>query len=368
MNSELLALALLASGACLSLLLGLLRVVRRISSGAASSFSPGRFLRGFPFPLGLTRRPTVFVSHVVLTWGMVVVTLRTVTLIGRVSSPGYALFSEWDAFQRLWVPLHEWTVLSMLAAVGYLLLRRWVLKPRHLTLALSFEAVLFWLALLLTFDFLHESAHVALLLESGLEDHSVFSSAVGHLLMESGLYQSEMIALSRFSLWVALMGAAALPALAPWGHNTHWLTGWAGLMIRTPTGGESTAEGASTAPSRKAIIDAFNCTECGQCDQVCEGRLGLEAVRPSALPLALRSLMRSGDNGQLLRRWRVEVGDEVLARCDKCGDCDAACPLGIELTAAVAALNSTAGGPPIVTAGDSGVGGPTPALENSGNE
>lgn len=344
MSGEAFMLALLVATTLGALLTGILRLARRIALGSVSHLRPGRFFRVFPLPLGLARRPAVFLGHLVLTWGLLVVALRLVTLFGRVASPGFAIFAEEDAFRRFFVPLHEWTALLMLAAVGFFLLRRWVLKPRGLVRSLSFEVVLFWLALVLFADLLHESAHRALLAETAGEDFSVVSGAFGLFLLECGLYTSELIALSRGSLWGALTGAAAALALAPFGRNTHWLTGWLGVMKESPAV-SSTAAGQLDTVTSKALLDAFNCTECGLCDVACEDRLGLEAMQPSVLPTTLRRLVRAGSGNGLRGRWRTAVGDERLARCIDCGDCDDYCPLGIELTAAIAAIRGPADTP-----------------------
>ena len=368
MNIELAILTVLLAGASVSLLIGLLRIARRVSIGATSSLLLRRFWRGFPVPVGLVRRPAVLVSHLFLTWGLVVMSLRFVTLAGRVSAPGYALFADWESFHQLYVPLHEWTALGMLAAVGFLLLRRWVLKPRHLALNLSSEFFLFWPALVLVCDLVRESAHMALLVESGLADHSVISGALGHMFMESGFYKSEMVALSRFALWTSLLGVAAALASAPYGRNTHWFTGWLGLILRSRVDAQLVGAKRTARVSSKALVDALNCTECGQCDVICEGKLGLQAVRPSQVPLTLRRLVRADATGDLLEGWQGAIGDAVLARCIGCGDCDASCPLGIELTTAIAALLKSAGLPLPISSPDGDEGELVPALENPVNE
>jgi ferredoxin len=366
MSGDLGVLGLVWGVACLGLLGGLLRLSRQVA-GSGSTLKLGLFLRAFPVPTGLIRRPAVMAAHVVLTWGLVVIGVRLVTLVGRVTSPGYSLFAEWEAVNRAFVAVHEWTAMLMLAAVGFLLLRRWVFKPRHLVLGLSFEVVLFWPALVLFFDLLHESAHVALLVESGLEDHSVIAGAIGHAFVENGFYTTEIISLSRFALWGALAGSAAALALSPFGRNTHWFTGWLGVMqksIAPVAAGTAQLKALST----KARLDAVNCTECGQCDRICETRLGLEAVRPSLLPTTLRKIIRKAPKEATLDRWLSSVGDDVLARCIGCGDCDDYCPLGIELTEAIVSLRKVAGNPLPMIAGSDSATDTDPAAEKLADE
>ncbi len=344
MSTDLAALLILFIAAAGLLIAGLLRIARRVSAGTSSSLQPGRIFRAFPLPTGLMRRPAVLVSHLFFTWGLVVIALRLATVAGRVTSPGYSLFANWESFRRIFVPLHEWTALAMLAAIGFFLLRRWVFKPRHLKLGLSAEVILFWPALMLSFDLLHESAHVALLVESGMEDLSVVSGGFGHFFVESGFYTSELVSLSRLGLWGTLTAGAAALALAPFARNAHWFTGWLSVIYRSSSPVAKVAGGPASV-SRKALLDAYSCTECGQCDKVCEEQLGLEAVRPSRLPVTLRGLVKRDAKQCSPGRWSVAVGEEVLDRCSGCGECDDFCPLGIELTEAIAFLRASTGNP-----------------------
>ena len=110
-------------------------------------------------------------------------------------------------------------------------------------------------------------------------------------------------------------------------------------------------------------MDAFSCTECGQCDLVCEARLGLQAVRPSLLPTTLRKQLRKAPKEATHERWMSSVGESVLARCIGCGECNDYCPLGIELFEAIGSLREVAGNPLPTVVRDEKAGSSVPVVE-----
>jgi hypothetical protein len=296
----------------------------------------GAWLRPVSMFARMAARPAVALAHGVVTLGLVLFAPRLATLVGRIFDPGYTWLNGIALWQNLYRPIWGWTQLALLAAVGFFLLRRWVLKPRHLDRSLAHEVSLFWLALVLTGDLLHEVAHSALLLQAEMVPPYPVSRGFGHLLLESGFYTSELVALSRFGLWTAVGGVVLGLATLPFGPNLHRLTGW--LTIR---------HGQSIMPpdgvSRKHLLDAITCTQCGRCDAACERRHDARALRPSSVPRTLLELPATLTGSDLLAHWLTKVGAKEVARCDGCGDCDASCPLAISLLDGLVTLANASG-------------------------
>ncbi len=81
----------------------------------------------------------------------------------------------------------------------------------------------------------------------------------------------------------------------------------------------------------KQVLDAFSCTECGRCSEVCPATASGTPLAPRQLILDLRDRLyhdgeeqRDGDGAEPL------IPDEVLWSCTTCMACVEACPVGIE--------------------------------------
>ena len=74
----------------------------------------------------------------------------------------------------------------------------------------------------------------------------------------------------------------------------------------------------------KQVLDAFTCTECGRCTDVCPATAAGSPLAPRQLILDLRDALYHG-NGD-----GSPIPDEVLWSCTTCMACVEACPVGIE--------------------------------------
>ena len=76
--------------------------------------------------------------------------------------------------------------------------------------------------------------------------------------------------------------------------------------------------------SWKQVLDAFTCTECGRCTDVCPATAAGTPLAPRQLILDLRDRLYHGNGSEPL------IPDEVLWSCTTCMACVEACPVGIE--------------------------------------
>jgi Fe-S oxidoreductase len=74
----------------------------------------------------------------------------------------------------------------------------------------------------------------------------------------------------------------------------------------------------------KQVLDAFTCTECGRCTEVCPATAAGTPLAPRQLILDLRDRLYHGNGDEPL------IPDEVLWSCTTCMACVEACPVGIE--------------------------------------
>ncbi len=266
--------------------------------------------------------------------------MRAVTLFGRTADPEFTLLASSEGFRALFVPLREWAELAILAAVGYAVLRRWVLKPRHLVRTRSAELLHILPAHMAGGDLLHESSRLAVLPEDPDAVLSHVAAPLGQMLVGADYRHGELVSLANLGLWLAVAGCIGAIALVAFGRNQHILAGWLSLVTasRRPGRGLPGEPHPTTGVSRKALLDAANCTECGRCDSVCPTVEGEETFSPMSFLVALRERARRKPLPGSASDWARAVGVESLWACTTCGACEAVCPLGIEVVEPVVEL------------------------------
>lgn len=91
--------------------------------------------------------------------------------------------------------------------------------------------------------------------------------------------------------------------------------------------------------SRKSILDAYSCTECGRCTSNCPANLTGKALSPRKIMMDTRD--RAEDIGKLRKKDGVEATDnksllgdyiteEEIFACTSCNACVEACPVNID--------------------------------------
>jgi len=250
--------------------------------------------------------------------------------------------------------------LAVLAACGYALYRRFVLKPRRLEQ--NREAVLILsliIAIMITdiaFDGFRFALHSAG--DPGITHERSFAFLGGAL--ASGLATLPAPALLsgyQFFYWTQLLVVFSFLVILPTGEHFHIVTALPALFFRrgrpanvVPTvdleramaeeGEAQMRVGAHTARDLtwKEGLDAFTCTECGRCKDACPtfltGKpLSLKWVNDSLKQhlLEQRGALISGTNDEALPPLVPGViREETLWACTTCGYCEAACPIELE--------------------------------------
>ena len=75
-------------------------------------------------------------------------------------------------------------------------------------------------------------------------------------------------------------------------------------------------------------MDAFSCTECGRCQDVCPAHQTGKLLSPKLVIMGLRDQLFSGDRDAPLVPGAVP--EESVWDCVTCGACVQACPVSIE--------------------------------------
>jgi Fe-S oxidoreductase len=79
--------------------------------------------------------------------------------------------------------------------------------------------------------------------------------------------------------------------------------------------------------TRKEVVDAFSCTECGRCQDVCPAYATGKLLSPKLVIMGVRDDLFAESEGPIIGNG---VPEEMIWDCVTCGACVEACPVSIE--------------------------------------
>ncbi|MFL5912362.1 MAG: heterodisulfide reductase-related iron-sulfur binding cluster [Gaiellaceae bacterium] len=79
--------------------------------------------------------------------------------------------------------------------------------------------------------------------------------------------------------------------------------------------------------TQKEVVDAFSCTECGRCQDVCPAYATGKLLSPKLVIMGVRDQILSQDQSPIVGNG---VPEEMIWDCVTCGACVEACPVSIE--------------------------------------
>jgi Fe-S oxidoreductase len=251
--------------------------------------------------------------------------------------------------------------LAVLAACGYALYRRFVLKPPRLEKNREALLILSLIIAIMITDFAFDGFRFALrsASDAGIAHERSFAFIGGAIASSlSGISATALLAGYQIFYWAQLLIVFSFLVILPTGEHFHIVTALPTLFFRrgrpanvVPTvdleramaeDGEADMRiGACSARDLtwKEGLDAFTCTECGRCKDACptflSGKpLSLKWVNDSLKHhlLERRDALVSGETGDQALPPLVPgvIREETLWACTTCGYCEAACPIALE--------------------------------------
>ncbi len=79
--------------------------------------------------------------------------------------------------------------------------------------------------------------------------------------------------------------------------------------------------------TRKEVVDAFSCTECGRCQDACPAYATGKVLSPKLVIMGVRDQLFAGSEAPIVGNG---VPEEMIWDCVTCGACVEACPVSIE--------------------------------------
>ncbi|MDY6880883.1 MAG: (Fe-S)-binding protein [Thermodesulfobacteriota bacterium] len=324
------------------------------------AFGQRRFLRRFELIHGI--------AHVLIFWGVIVVTINTLHLIGR----GFVLHWSLPGFHGtslafIYIFLKNLFTLFVIAGTLLALSRRIFLKPERMILSLEANLILWWIFGMMVLDVIYEGT-MFMIYPNNPEKKMAF---LGILFMETceGFgYKgtSEFIlGLNAFSFWGHIVMAFSFLNYLPYCKQFHEITSLFNIFFGDlKRKGELSKQdfeqddillgvGKIEEYSWKRAFDMYTCAECGRCHANCPAHLTDKPLSPMYLILDERDHLKKktplmckaayygirnrAEKGQgILDSWEGDeltggvIEEDVIWSCTTCGHCIQNCPLLIE--------------------------------------
>ena len=252
----------------------------------------------------IRERPVVGVAHALVFWGFLAFAgysaaefLRGLGIVDVTGSGAFRLY------RLALVPFAAAVLLGIL----FLLVRRVVVRPAGLGTSVSIESVaiaLFIVTLMVTFL--------------------------------AGFQLDEDTLAGRVNWWAHMLVILGFMALIPASKHFHLVLSPITVFLKSPELGrvenldfeqEQVGLEALKDLSKKSVLDAFTCVECGRCQVNCPAWGAGKELNPKTLVLQTQTALLAGERD---RKLGEIYSEEVLWQCTTCGACENQCPVGIE--------------------------------------
>jgi Fe-S oxidoreductase len=269
--------------------------------------------------------------HAFIFWGFLV--LLPTILMAMIAAVDRQAELPWLSHQTWFGWMSDVFVVLVFAGVVAAVVNRKVLRPErfrgsHLGEADFILVMIF--GVVGTLLCWHAAAHA-----QGLNDHAgPISNAFASLFPSSGSTE-------RVFVWAHLVLIFAFLRYVPHSKHLHiataalnvWLarTGARGRLepLRFDVPEEELRFGVATIAdlTQKQVVDAFTCTECGRCQDVCPAYATGKLLSPKLLIMGVRDQLFAQDPEPIVG---ASVPEEMIWDCVTCGACVEACPVSIE--------------------------------------
>lgn len=252
----------------------------------------------------IVERPVAGIAHALVFWGFVA--FAGYTLVEFLYGLGVV-----DLRHTVWFGMYRVALVpfagAALIGIGFLLIRRVAIRPAGLGATVSIESVviaLFILTLMATF------------LLSFVLEHSTPAGQV--------------------NWWLHTVVILAFLALIPASKHLHLLLSPVAIFFRPQELGalenldfEKDQVGLETVKdlSKKNVLDALTCVECGRCQDNCPAAATGKVLNPKLIVLQTQEAVLAGHRDRPLA---AVYSEEALWQCTTCGACEHQCPVGIE--------------------------------------
>ena len=298
------------------------------------------------------RYPVAGILHILIFFGFLILSVRSITLIGEGFQPGFADIGPGYSSVK------DVTALVVLICCLIAIVRRAILRParyrdRNATSSHAHEAyvILGLIALLMVADAVYEGSALAL---AGTDAEAFLPLASGAATVLAGRATGTLEALHLAGFWVHNAALLFFLCYLPVSKHFHVITALPNVFhlnlkpvgeIKPPRHDEADLDrlealgvGKLEDFTWKHILDFYSCTDCGRCSDHCPAYFTGTPLSPRMISIKCRDAAYAGY--PILGGWRPKeeqpvlvgetIADEELWACTTCGACEEACPVLIE--------------------------------------
>ncbi|MBN1945713.1 MAG: (Fe-S)-binding protein [Bradymonadales bacterium] len=299
------------------------------------------------------------IMHALIFWGFLILLFRSISLVGSAfaTDMSWTIFWFWPGLSHLYTLLKDITELVVLLMIVYAYYRRFVIKPKRLTLSWDANTILALIGILMVTDFLMDGAKFA----NGLASAEVMMEArwapigwaTAQVYMGMGLEPGA--ALTGFFqgfYWLHILTLFFFANYLPYSKHFHVYTVLPNVLFYNAEKGyplhaiadlekefekEQPVIGASQLEHLpwSQILNVYTCTECGRCTVNCPADLSGKPLKPKEVMERLKDHIhevepwllgkKSGEEG---RPDLIEtIGRDVIWSCTTCRSCEENCPV-----------------------------------------
>jgi Fe-S oxidoreductase len=306
------------------------------------------------------RDPASGMSHLVIFWGFIILSLGTLDRIffGLVHTIVSAPLDGW--LWRLLLLTQNLLIVGVLGAVAFSITRRAIARPRRMTLSRDGIVILLLIGGVVTTELFAEAFRIA---GHGDPDAAWAFAANAIAIPLVAVTGGDTAALDlgyALFFWANVFVISFFLAYLPRSKHLHIATAFFNTAFRklAPRGelppmdleAEDARFGVKSVVDLgwKDLLDGFTCTECGRCQDACPAWGTGKPLNPKTMIMGLRELSVEAEAGMSLIPWikpkdapgRHGDGDltvvdaaipyEAVWDCVTCGACVEACPVLIE--------------------------------------
>lgn len=303
------------------------------------------------------RYPVAGILHILIFFGFLVLSLRSLTLLGEGFRAGFSLPGLGGDVGHLYLSIKDWAALVVLVCCVVAALRRLLAQParyhdRHAGRPHGHEAyvILGLIALLMVADAFYEGAAMA----ERSQTSAALPLASGASLLLAGAPTALLDTVHLAAFQVHNVALLFFLCYLPVSKHFHVLTAlpnvWFSNLepsgrIKPPRYGvedldelEHLGAGRLEDFTWKHILDSYTCTDCGRCSDQCPAYAAGTPLSPRMISIKTRDL--AYEAYPVLGRTRPPddrpalVGDVItegeIWACTTCGACEETCPVLIE--------------------------------------
>ena len=311
------------------------------------------------FGFGQARQPRYRVAgilHILIFAGFLVLSIRSLTLLGQGFTPDFALPGLRGSSGAAYATLKDYTALVVLLACLVAISRRLIFRParyhdRHATKSHGGEAylILGLISILMVADAYHEGTSPTAIAEaSSLPLASVAAITVAGF--DAGFLSSIHV----WSFWIHNVTLVFFLCYLPISKHFHVITAIPNVFLL------NLRKSGAVKPARygvhdldtleqlgvgtledftwKHILDFYSCTDCGRCSDHCPAYATGTPLSPRMISIKSRDAAYAAypvfgsppDREQMPQLVGDVITDGELWACTTCGACEEACPVFIE--------------------------------------